>query len=74
MSNTIPVGIARPIEECSTCRFWGPISAFDTGLCRRYPPILAPDSKTGAFVPQWPWTESEEWCGEWHPPGLAVKP
>jgi hypothetical protein len=66
-------------ETCQHCRFWQ--TDLDEGLvhpdedrrpsgsCRRYPPH-APHT--------WPWTNADEWCGEFqlkassHQPGCGV--
>ena len=56
-------------DTCETCRFWKP-QEFSGGLCHRFPPTpfwqAAFDgcgtSEGGNLRP---YTEHNEWCGEW---------
>lgn len=55
---------------CATCRFWRRRRVADEhdswGQCRRMPPTLpelTDDKLVVAGV--WPFTEEQDWCGEW---------
>lgn len=60
------------MEDCSTCFFWGRDNADIGGRtwakCRVSGPETSSrciDSKRDVWVGSWPWTKSEDWCGEW---------
>jgi hypothetical protein len=53
--------------KCKECKYYNDIIEYDLGggesegECRRYPPNQ-PKDEDGFST--WPWTISEEWCGE----------
>jgi|GEM_PF-609111 len=49
---------------CQTCRFWNDC-LYGRGGCRRYAPRPFVDGEKGMTL--WPFTESDDWCGEHQP-------
>ena len=67
-----PRAMGPALGACRLCAYWiGPLEVEpgDSGECRIRPPLLGPP-----FEPEmddlyrlravWPWTEADEWCGE----------
>lgn len=64
------------VERCETCRFWNE-SLKDTwnkeeddqvfhAPCHRFPPAFSESfSENRGYVPNFPYTASFDWCGEW---------
>ncbi len=65
-------GPGRP-GKCADCNFWHGNETY--GTCRAHPPaILYIRNEEGAGYPEthWPWTNSNDWCGEFAPrPGVG---
>lgn len=81
----LPVIDERP-DRCETCRFWDgyehmtreemidrSASKFESGSCRRYPPVPYVDCEPtrlenltyGTPADRFPLTTHDDWCGEW---------
>lgn len=60
--NRIRMEQSSPSISCLACRYFGARINTDGGLCHRNPP-----SSNG-----WPWTEPEDWCGEYQAASPSV--
>lgn len=54
-------------SQCSSCAYWERLPAEremedDTGLCRRYPPVVLLDGSDPFTI--WPLTDDVDLCGE----------
>ncbi len=54
-------------ETCAVCRWWL------SGLCRRFPPTVTPESDLEYRCSEWPVTAADDWCGEFKPQPEAAR-
>lgn len=61
-----PVKLTDVGLSCATCFYWQPIPTSrppsKNGYCRRNPPNATPPD----CAPEWPLSDSDDVCGEWH--------
>ena len=74
MSILIAIGLAMT-RACKGCVWWQELAETSDGTlmgeCRAYPPRpemtsekeVSEESENVRFVPVWPMTEADEWCG-----------
>lgn len=62
--------MSRIENLCETCLFWvrepvGTKSPY--GICKRYPPSRTWNEEAFEMETCQPYTDKEDWCGEWKP-------
>ena len=53
-------------ENCANCKFWEELNPEDveSGRCRRFPPQVLGRCEDGQLDIGFPYTNDEDWCGE----------
>lgn len=55
------------MTTCETCRWYEP-EEYDSGICRRFPPIARPKKRGEAIAfADWPYVVENDFCGEHSP-------
>jgi len=60
-----PTGDRLMSKSCKKCRHFHQFTNYESGHCRRYPPVVLDTKEEGLESTVWPVVNEEHWCGEY---------